>query len=450
MRFRVTALAALAVAAVLAGAAVGLVVAHRAVLMENLDESLAEVAAALAADAAGGPPPATLAPVGDDDAVAQVVANGEVVAATANAAGAPPLAGARGGDAGPTRTVDRVATGEDGPFRLVSRTVEGPAWAPAGDAVVHVAAPLDDIEDSTALLARSLALTVPVATAVLAALIWWLVGRTLRPVESMRREAAAIGGSELARRVPEPAGDDEVARLARTLNGMLERIEAAVGGQQRFVADASHELRSPLARMRAELEVDLAQPSTADPAATSRSVLDETVGMQALVDDLLVLARHDAGAAAGPRGLVDLDDLVGDEVRRLRAGGRVAVDAREVGAAQVSGDAARLGRALGNVVDNAARHARSTVTLSLAERDGHAVLAIADDGPGIPPARREEVFERFSRLDDARGSGTGGTGLGLAIAREIVTAHGGTIAVDPTHRSGARIVIALPLADPTA
>ncbi len=451
VRFRITAIAALGVAAVLAAAGVGLVATQRRVLTESLDESLGEEAAAIAAGLDGGRVPATLGPVGDDDAVALVVVGGEVVASTANAAGAPPLARppAGAGQDEAARTVDGAAIGEDERFRLVTRTVRGIGPDSGDTAGVLVAAPFDDIDESTALLARSLAVAVPTVTLVLAALVWWLVGRTLRPVESIRREAAAIGGGDLDRRVPVPAGDDEVARLARTLNAMLDRLEAGVRRQQRFVADASHELRSPLARVRAELEVDIAHPAGADPAATHRSVLDETIGMQALVDDLQALARHDAGAPGpGPAGVVDLDEVVADEVRRLRAEGRVEVDATGVGAAQVTGDRPGLGRALGNVLDNAARHARARVAVSLVERDGTAVVTVTDDGPGIPAGRRDEVFERFTRLDGARAAGVGGTGLGLAIAREVVADHGGTIEVDPDHRPGARLVIRLPLADP--
>jgi signal transduction histidine kinase len=341
------------------------------------------------------------------------------------------------------RTVDGSLTDDDEAFRVLTRPVDGPL----GDGVVHVASPLDDIDEATGLLSGSLAVAVPAVTLALAALVWWLVGRTLRPVEGMRREAAGIGGNDLARRVPVPDGDDEVARLARTLNAMLDRIEDAARRQQRFVADASHELRSPLARIRTELEVDLAHPAGADPAATTRSVLSETIGMQALVDDLLVLARQDAGAApTRPAVPVDLDELVAEQVRRLRAEGPVRVDAARVSAAQVTGDAGGLRRALGNVVDNAAHHARSLVTITLAEQGASAVLSVADDGPGIPAERRDEVFERFARLDGARSASTGGTGLGLAIARAIVVDHGGTIAVDPDHRPGARLVITLPLA----
>jgi len=450
VRVRITAIAALGVAAVLVAAGAALVTTQRRVLTEILDESLHEEAAAVVAAIEADRLPATLGPVGDDDAVAQVVAGGEVVAATANAAGVPPLAGPPAGDGDEAaRTIGGAPMGEDERFRLVTRRAGGLRGDPDGVAVVNVAAPLDDIEESAALLGRSLAVAVPGVTLVLAALVWWLVGRTLRPVEGMRREAAVIGGADLGHRVPVPPGDDEVARLARTMNAMLDRIEAAVRRQQQFVADASHELRSPLARMRAELEVDLAHPTGADPAATHRSVLDETMRMQALVDDLLVLARRDAGVP--PPGLVevvDLDEVVADHVRRLRAEARLDVDATGVGAAQVVGDRGRLGRALGNVVDNAARHARSRVAVSLAERDGDAVVTVTDDGPGIPAGRHDEVFERFTRVDGARSAQSGGTGLGLAIARDIVADHGGTIAFDPDHRPGARLEIRLPLADP--
>jgi signal transduction histidine kinase len=314
---------------------------------------------------------------------------------------------------------------------------------PAGTATVLVASPLDDVAESTGLLTRSLAVAVPAATLLLAALVWVLVGRTLRPVEAIRREVAGIGAGGLDRRVPVPPTGDEVARLARTMNAMLDRIEDGARRQERFVADASHELRSPLARVRAQVEVDAAHPDGADPAATRQRVLEETVGMQHLVDDLLVLARSDA--AAGPRRTVavDLDDVVARHVRRLRADGRVVVDSRGVGPAQVVGDPDDLGRAVGNVVDNAVRHARSTVTVAVAAGPGTAVVTVADDGPGIPADRREAVFERFTRLDGVRSPG-GGTGLGLAIAREVVESYGGTIAVDPDHEPGARFVITLP------
>jgi signal transduction histidine kinase len=439
VRFRITVVAALAVAGVLVVTGGALVLNQRRVLTEDLDDTLAEWASDLAAGAEAGDLPPTFDPVGDDDAVAQVVeADGGVVAATPGDADRLPLVPVAppGDDGGGARTVD-LAVDDEGPepYRVVAR--------PAGTATVLVASPLDDVAESTGLLTRSLAVAVPAATLLLAALVWVLVGRTLRPVEAIRREVAGIGAGGLDRRVPVPPTGDEVARLARTMNAMLDRIEDGARRQERFVADASHELRSPLARVRAQVEVDAAHPDGADPAATRQRVLEETVGMQHLVDDLLVLARSDA--AAGPRRTVavDLDDVVARHVRRLRADGRVVVDSRGVGPAQVVGDPDDLGRAVGNVVDNAVRHARSTVTVAVAAGPGTAVVTVADDGPGIPADRREAVFERFTRLDGVRSPG-GGTGLGLAIAREVVESYGGTIAVDPDHEPGSRFVITLP------
>jgi len=442
VRFRITLAAALAVAVVLGLTGVWLVAHQRQVLTENLDDTLVIQARSLAAAVEDGQVPATLFPVADDDGIAQIVdAGGDVVSATPSVEGRPPLAPAPEGNHPVVRTVDDVSG--EGPFHVAS--VRG-TDAGGDTVVVHVGAPLDDISESTGALTRSLVLAVPAVTLLLAALVWALVGRTLRPVEAIRREVDGIGAAGLDRRVPVPPAEDEVGRLAHTMNAMLDRIEDGTRRQQRFVADASHELRSPLARIRAEIEVDLEHPEGADPAATSRSVLAETIGMQHLVDDLLALARSDAGAAPARRAPVDLDDIVDRQARRLRADGRVEVDGTGIGAARVLGDADQLARAVGNVIDNAVRHARSTVALSVTAAGDDAVVAVSDDGPGIPPDRRAEVFERFARLDGARARDGGGTGLGLAIARDVVVAHGGTIVVDPDHHPGARLVITLPLA----
>jgi signal transduction histidine kinase len=435
MRKKITALATLVVIVVLIVASVGLVVSQRRLLTENLDESITSRADEIEALVEKGEVPRTITGLGEDDAVAQVVVGTRVIATTANVAGKRPV----GPPPGRQRLHTVTGLPHDGAaFRLLSRRVEGPD----GPAVLHVAGALDDIDDSTTVLATSLSVAVPVVALLLAALIWWLVGRTLRPVEAIRAEVAGIGGSDLYRRVPVPRGNDEIARLARTMNTMLERVDDAAQRQARFVADASHELRSPLTRIRSELEVDL--------VATHRSILEETVGLQHLVEDLLQRARSDAGAApASARSRGDLDDIVLAVARRLRADGRVEVDMRNVRALQVPGDGAQLARAVGNLADNAARHAATTVTLTLTEREHSAVLSVSDDGPGIPPADRERIFDRFTRLDDARTAVTGGAGLGLAIARDIVQRHGGTLALDPDHHPGGRFVVTLPL-DPDA
>jgi signal transduction histidine kinase len=420
LRFRITALATALVAAILVVAAFALVAAQRQQLTESVDDRLDQQVETLAELVEQGRLPAE--PVGfDDDTTVRVVSTttGEVIAATDEDAD----------DDEATRSLTRRADGPDGPVEI------------------QVVASLEDVEESTSALGGSLVVVIPAVVVLLAALVWWLVGRALRPVEAIRSEVARIGGRDLDRRVPVTRRDDEIARLARTMNTMLDRIEEANARQERFVADAAHELRSPLTRMRSELEVDDAAPEAADPAATRRSVLDETIALQRLVDDLLQLARSGGEAGALVAVPVDLDDLVLRQVRRVRADSRVAVDVSRVSAAQVVGDPDQLGRAVRNLADNAVRHAAAEVTFTLVEADGVARLTIADDGPGIPPSARERVFDRFARLDDARVRDDGGTGLGLAITRDIVEAHGGTVVVDDGPGPGARFVVTIPLPD---
>jgi signal transduction histidine kinase len=286
---------------------------------------------------------------------------------------------------------------------------------------------------------------VPVSSAVLAGLIWWLVGRVLRPVEAMRAEVDRISASRLDRRVPLPTTTDEVARLAATMNAMLDRLARSSERQRRFVADAAHELRSPLARIRAELEVDTAHPSSADLATTHASVLAQTGVLQRLVDDLLLLARGDAGALTVQPRPLDLDDVV-ERAAEARRGSR-PIDTRKVRPVQVAGDEAQLARAVGNLLDNAVRHARTGVAVALdVGPQGTVALTVADDGPGIPAEAREAVFERFTRLDDARSADDGGAGLGLAIARDIARRHGGDLTVVDAGRGGARFLLTLPVA----
>jgi signal transduction histidine kinase len=439
LRGRVTAVATAAIVVVLVAVGWGLVVNHRRELTDSLDERLSEIADGIAADLQAGEPP-DLENLGEDDSVAQVVGpGGDVAAATAWIEGREPLGTAVDGQE--IRAVDPLPGADDDPVRLLSRGVD----TPDGPVVIHVAAPSDDIADSVATLQRSLFVAVPLSAAALAALTWVLVGRTLRPVERIRAEVAEIGGTDLHRRVPVPASADEISRLATTMNDMLSRVEQAQARQRRFVADASHELRSPLTRMRTELEVDLRHPVTADPAATQRSVLEEVVGLQQLVDDLLLLARHDGVGDWDADGeVIDLGDVVARAAQRSPSREDVAVVIASDPQVTTTGIRGALDRAVGNVLDNAIRHAGSAVRVT-ARRDGDTVtVAVEDDGPGVPDTDRQRIFERFARVDAARSAADGGAGLGLSIAREIVERHGGTVAVDPAYEDGARFVITLP------
>jgi signal transduction histidine kinase len=430
----------LATALVLVATAVLVVSVQRQKLMESLDDSLRQRADDLTLLSQDRSPPPVLPSRDDVDTLAQIVRkDGFVLAASAVLANEAALADAPAGSNDRIRTVGGLRSVGQRRYLLLSRGIN----TATGPLVIHVAARLDDVEDSTSILGTSLAVAVPVVTLLLAVLVWWLVGRALGPVESIRAEVADISASLLNRRISPSGRNDEIARLGRTMNEMLDRLEDATTRQQRFVADASHELRSPLTRMRSELEVDLARIESADLEATHRSVLEETMELQRIVDDLLLLARSDAGVVRGGREAVDLDDIVVRQARRLRADGRVAVNISAVSAAQVQGDPGQLTMLVRNLAENAARHATSTVVFTLAEHDGAAVLTVADDGNGIPVEQQDRVFDRFTRMDDARSERDGGAGLGLAIARDIVERHGGSIGIDTDYRPGARFRVTL-------
>ncbi|UZJ33867.1 sensor histidine kinase [Streptomyces endophytica] len=264
----------------------------------------------------------------------------------------------------------------------------------------------------------------PLLLVVVAGVTWLVTRRALRPVEGIRSEMAAITAStDLSRRVPVPSSRDEIGRLARTTNETLAALETSVERQRRFVADASHELRSPIASLRTQLEVGVAHPELLDvPGAVA-----DTVRLQRLAADLLLLARLDAGERPAA-ARVDLAALVREELSQ-RAGDRIPATAGELAGVEVAGSRGQLGRVLGNLLDNAQRHAAGEVRVAVVREGEWAVLRVEDDGSGVPEADRERIFERFVRLDDARARDDGGAGLGLAIARDVAVRHGGTLAV---------------------
>ncbi|MER5214782.1 HAMP domain-containing sensor histidine kinase [Streptomyces sp. NPDC002838] len=281
---------------------------------------------------------------------------------------------------------------------------------------------------------------------------WLAVGRVLRPVEAIRSEFADLSAHHLDRRVPVPRAGNEIARLATTMNDTLDRLQAAVDQQRQFVADASHELRTPLAALRAELELALNRPENANWPQVITDALGDTLRLQHLTTDLLLLARLDATNATPPHSRVlDLAELVRDELTRrptpshLTLLPHIATDP-----VLVYGSYSLLARVLGNLLDNAERHANSTITVRLSHDPdgGEAVLDVQDDGPGIPVEDHQRVFERFTRLDDARTRDAGGSGLGLAIAHRIATAHHGTLTLTLTPSvHGAHFTLRLPTQD---
>jgi signal transduction histidine kinase len=431
IRFRLTALAVGLVLGSLLVASAALVANQRSRLTDTIDDALQVRGDALGAVLDADALPGVISNRGDADAIVQVVdVDGAVIAATDNIAGEPALATS-------TFTGDRFVTVEDTPIdEATFRVLIRPIRTNDRPIALLVAARFDTVADSVRSLSAALAIAVPSLVVVVAGISWLLVGRALRPVDKIRAEVDTIAADDLHRRVSAGASNDELGRLASTMNLMLERIEGGQQRQQQFVADASHELRSPLTRMRGHLEVDLrtdAEPEQLQ--ETHRRVLHDVGHLQHLVADLLELARHDEHRLPSRQDPVDLDDLVHGQTRHLRQNERITLDLTR-----------QLARALRNLIDNAERHADHTITIEVHETDGSARVRITDDGPGIPPSDRERIFERFVRADQSRTSDdtSASTGLGLAITEAILERHHGTIELDASYTKGARFVVTIP------
>lgn len=278
---------------------------------------------------------------------------------------------------------------------------------------------------------------------------WWLTGRAMRPVDQMRREVDDITAANLDRRIAHPGGRDEIAKLATTMNGMLDRLQSAQIAQRRFISDASHELRSPLASIRQNAEVAVTYPGTIGEEKLAQFTLEETLRMQSLVESLLTLTRSDELRLNVPQTPVDLDDLLLSEASRVKSSTDLTVSAGGISATRVNGSEGMLAQVIRNLVDNAVRHAHSAISLSSGIQGEWAWISIDDDGTGIPAEDREKVFERFVRLDEARSRDAGGSGLGLSIVSEIVRAHGGVVRAEESFLGGARMLAFLPVASDT-
>jgi signal transduction histidine kinase len=431
---------ALAVLVVLGGALI--VLAVRAQLIHNADEAGQARAEQVAELAQLGSLPEDLVGTNDIESAVQVVRDGHVISATENAgrvfAGIPPQApGSRD-----VRPVARLPIDEDGPFRVTALGTR----TPRGDATVLVAIDVDDVDEAVSAMIRTGALGLTLFVVALSGVFWVVVGRTLSSVEAIRRRAEMITSQRLDQRVPEPAAHDEVHRLARTLNNMLARLERSAIRQERFVADAAHEMRTPLASLCARLEATSLRGYDGSDEELVPDLLHEAMRLTALVDHLLLLARSDAGMVRAGVRPVDLEDVVREVVSSVdRRGVTLRVVAMEP--VQVAGQATLLEQMVRNLVENAVRHASTAVDVAVVSVGSTAVVTVDDDGPGIPPWARRDVFRRFARLDDSRDRTQGGVGLGLAIVAEIVRVHSGSVEVDDSPTGGARLCVRLPVAD---
>jgi signal transduction histidine kinase len=344
----------------------------------------------------------------------------------------------RNGEARNAGRVEDPVTGSD--YWVAAR---GTAEA-AGTATVLVGAAREPVVAVVTRVGALMALGFPIVIALLAVGTYWLVGAALGPVEAIRARVASISSTDLAQRVPVPDTRDEIADLASTMNAMLARLESGRAAQHRLVSDASHELRSPLATITTALELASGRPDLIDDELIDESLLPEAHRMHQLIEDLLLLARSDEGAMALRHDDVDIDDLLQADASRLRGMGSLRV-VTHIEACRTVGDRAALARVIRNLVDNAGRYASGTVWLDCHADSGHIVVAVADDGPGIPVQDRIRIFERFVRLDPSRTRFSGGSGLGLSIVDEIVRSHHGTVAVSDAAQGGALFTLTLPL-----
>lgn len=409
IRLRLTLAFALAMAAVLAATGAFLYLRLQSSLDEGIDESLEALALQAAADVRRGEP-IDGTPLAQDERFIRVLSpDGRVLEETPRQFGAP------------ARTLERSVQGPDG--RLL----------------VIVGASLEDRDETLGGFLVELFLIGPAALLAASLLGYALAGAALRPVEAMRAEAEAVSGTDPGRRLPLPRAHDEVRRLGVTLNAMLGRLEGALERERSFVADASHELRTPIALMKTELELALRHPRSQDELEQAlRSAADETDRLVRLAEDLLVLARSDQGRLALREEPVTASALLAGVAERF--GGRVAVSASD--GLDLVGDEARLEQALGNLVDNALRHGAAPVELTATAANGAVELHVLDAGPGFPPDFLPHAFERFSRPDESR-SGPG-TGLGLALARAIAVAHGGSAGAANRAARGADVWLSIP------
>ncbi|WP_063770211.1 sensor histidine kinase [Streptacidiphilus melanogenes] len=412
--------------------AVALTVASLAMLsllranLRGTAEATARGQAGVVAKLAAGGQLGKLVPLGDGTDFVQVVdGKGRVVAASQNLAGRPAL---------PEVPLPVMEVPGLKPFGIDARQqiTSVVAETPEGPVVIRTGVSLRAADDAVSTTALTLAVGCPLLLLTVALVTWRVTGRALRPVEAIRSEVAAIGEQELHRRVPVPRGEDEITRLARTMNGMLDRLDLAGRRQRQFIADASHELRSPIAVLRTQLEVALGHPDPRVRVELTEGALQDSERLQDLAADLLFLARLDAGPTELPTGPVDLAELVRVAVRG-RAGRRVTFTLDLDDETVVPGHHLWLTRLVTNLLDNAERHARAAVRVTVRTDGDAAVLCVHNDGPALDAGDRERIFERFTRLDDARSRDEGGAGLGLPIARDIAHHHGGTLAVvDPT------------------
>ncbi len=451
VRGRTTAIATAAVATVLAVAGILLIVATRSALYQAVETTVTARAADVATQLEMGNS-FTQVPLVRRISV-QIVTDGTVMASTADIEGQQPIVDVTTPASGITQTTQVPALdaaenqgeagsedGDEGPFLVAVTGVQ------IGDrpSVVLAAASLDSVDSATRTLIPLVAFGFPAITLLVALTVAGLTRRAFRPVDAMTQQADTISYSDLHRRIPEPAPDDEIRRLAVVLNRMLNRLDTSAARQRQFTADASHELKSPIATLLTMAEVAEANPQGFTVPELASDVAGQTRRLATLVDDLLTLAQSDEHGLHLQPEWFNIAEMVADELAR-KPSPHITVDTDQLEPARMYGDRRRIGQVIRNLLDNAIRHATSTVRVEVSLVGDQATIRISDDGLGVPPADRGRIFDRFVRLDEDRSRQSGGTGLGLSVVRTIIEAHHGTITVeDDPQLGGASITVTLP------
>jgi signal transduction histidine kinase len=433
IRFRITSLAMIVVVAVLFVVALALLQSVKSHLLQQVDRSLVNESTYVQTQLRSHQFPPATTPVGQ---LGQFFsANGTLLGSSTNLQGEPPLIQVN--SAGPTPQLSSIYTRRFGHLR----TLEVQLGGRSGPILVEYQA-INQIVDAENSLTEFLEIVLPILAFVLVGLIWLVVGRAMKPVEVVRRAVADISAKDLDDRLPSPRSGDELNRLVDTMNQMLQRLQAAMKSERRFIADASHELRSPIAAIRGALETS---GHTLGGIERSHEVaLSALQRLDYMADGLLTLDSIGGPRNGLPLRPIDLDELVLLQVEELRKGTSLVIDASNVSGGQILAREVDMMRIVENLSSNAVRYAEGRIEYGVTERDDQVWLSVTDDGPGIPEPMRHFVFERFARIDNARNWSTGGTGLGLAIVSEIVTAYDGEVWVEAAPSHGARFVVRLP------
>ncbi|MEO5723402.1 MAG: ATP-binding protein [Ilumatobacteraceae bacterium] len=440
IRARTTVVAVVAVGAALGIGAIGLTGLLHNRLLDSVDHAARARANDVAALVAEGAAPARFDLPGERDNVVQVVDEHGVVVSSTNS----DLTGAITKPSGADTAVFNVTLHRrDHSVHLRAAAVT--VHTARGQFVVYATQSREEADETSLAVTLALLAGIPILVTLVGALTWRATRRALIPVHEITAEVALITDDALNRRVPVPDSGDEITELAVSMNSMLERVDTSMQRQRRFTADASHELRSPLSSLRAQLDVAVLESGEVSVADAAPGLFAELDRLDRLVVDLLALARIDS--EAGPTEPIDIIDVVREVCTRRQATTSITTQMPDH-AMIVLGAREQLARAIRNVLDNADRHAFENISVAVHSEAGHVIVDISDDGEGIDPRDRERIFERFTRLDEARATDDGGAGLGLAITRQIINSHHGTVTA--THRRdglpGALIMISIPLA----